>query len=144
MGDEEYSKIIPWKSLSQSAKYSFIYLHPELREKTLDDEIAEMARDSPKEFIRSQIETSGKEFKAGKGKKHIDKVHNIIYIAEMFGIKVKKNKCICPFHNDKDPSMSLDPKNNLFYCFGCQAKGDIIDFYGRLKDGQKTINKRTN
>ena len=31
----------------------------------------------------------------------------------------------CPFHNDRTPSMKVDSR---FYCFGCGASGDVIDF----------------
>lgn len=37
--------------------------------------------------------------------------------------------CVCPFHNDKNPSMKVDRR---FHCFGCQADGDVIDFAARL------------
>lgn len=50
--------------------------------------------------------------------------------AEMYGIKVGRNgMCVCPFHNDKNPSMKVDRR---FHCFGCQADGDVIDFASRL------------
>lgn len=50
--------------------------------------------------------------------------------AERYGIKVNRNgMCVCPFHNDKNPSMKVDRR---FYCFGCGATGDVIDFVSRL------------
>lgn len=51
-------------------------------------------------------------------------------------------KARCPFHNEKTPSFFVSPERNSFYCFGCQAKGDIfsfvekfegLDFMGALK-----------
>lgn len=49
---------------------------------------------------------------------------------ERYGIKVNRNgMCVCPFHNDKNPSMKVDRR---FYCFGCGATGDVIDFVSRL------------
>ena len=36
----------------------------------------------------------------------------------------------CPFHDDKNPSMKLNEE--YFYCFGCGATGDVIDFTARL------------
>ena len=48
------------------------------------------------------------------------------------GLEVKKNgrgwKLLCPFHNDTDPSCSVDFEKGLFHCFGCGAKGDTIEF----------------
>ena len=50
--------------------------------------------------------------------------------AELYGIRVGRNgMAVCPFHNDKNPSMKLDRR---FHCFGCQADGDAVDFVSRL------------
>lgn len=38
----------------------------------------------------------------------------------------------CPFHQETKPSFSVNPEQGLFYCFGCQASGDIFDFYARI------------
>ncbi|MHB8916671.1 MAG: DNA primase [Desulfocucumaceae bacterium] len=35
---------------------------------------------------------------------------------------------ICPFHQDRDPSFSVSPEKQIFYCFGCQAGGNAIKF----------------
>jgi DNA primase len=35
---------------------------------------------------------------------------------------------LCPFHAERSPSFSLNAEEGLFYCFGCQAKGDVITF----------------
>jgi len=37
-------------------------------------------------------------------------------------------KGLCPFHQEKTPSFSVDPQNQLFYCFGCQTGGDVFKF----------------
>ena len=46
---------------------------------------------------------------------------------ERYGIRFdSRNKCRCPFHDEKTPSLSV--KDNKFKCFGCGAGGDIFDF----------------
>jgi len=35
---------------------------------------------------------------------------------------------LCPFHTEKSPSFSVNAAEGLYYCFGCQARGDIITF----------------
>ena len=37
-------------------------------------------------------------------------------------------KGLCPFHTEKTPSFSVDPRAQLFYCFGCHAGGDVFKF----------------
>ncbi len=37
-------------------------------------------------------------------------------------------KAICPFHQEKTPSMSLEPAQGLFHCFGCGKGGDVFKF----------------
>ena len=50
---------------------------------------------------------------------------------EHYGLEVNRgNMVCCPFHNDRTPSMKLN--EDYFYCFGCGAHGDVIDFVARL------------
>lgn len=37
-------------------------------------------------------------------------------------------KGLCPFHNEKTPSFTVDDKKQLFHCFGCGAGGDVVSF----------------
>ena len=53
--------------------------------------------------------------------------------AEHYGLTVSRNgMTCCPFHEDRSPSLKLN--EDYFYCFGCGARGDVIDFTGRLFD----------
>ena len=50
--------------------------------------------------------------------------------AERYGLPVNQSGMArCPFHEDHNPSMRVDDR---FYCFGCGASGDVIDFTARL------------
>lgn len=60
---------------------------------------------------------------------------------ELFAANVKKIKpgskpgefiAICPFHDDKNPSLSIDADKGLYYCHACQAKGNHITFLKEL------------
>ena len=35
---------------------------------------------------------------------------------------------LCPFHAERTPSFSVNGEDGLYYCFGCQARGDVISF----------------
>ena len=51
--------------------------------------------------------------------------------AEHYGMTVARNGMVCcPFHDDRHPSMKLN--EDYFYCFGCGAKGDAIEFTSKL------------
>ena len=50
--------------------------------------------------------------------------------AKAYGLEVDVHgMALCPFHDDHHPSLKLDQR---FYCFGCHASGDVIDFTARL------------
>jgi DNA primase len=62
----------------------------------------------------------------------IKRVHDLKEIVQSYGISLKKKGCnfvgLCPFHEEKTPSFTVNPKTNLYHCFGCNAGGDVIGF----------------
>jgi len=57
---------------------------------------------------------------------------DLVSLIRSRGIALKKNgkgyKGKCPFHEDQDPSFSVNPDKNLWNCFGCDKGGDAIRF----------------
>ena len=41
---------------------------------------------------------------------------------------------LCPFHNEKTPSFTLYPESQSYYCFGCGAGGDVVNFIRRIEN----------
>ena len=41
---------------------------------------------------------------------------------------------LCPFHNEKTPSFTVYPDTESYYCFGCGAGGDVINFVKRIEN----------
>ena len=48
-------------------------------------------------------------------------------VAERLGLRVKRHKCLCPFHDDHHASLSFSVSRNTFRCFVCGASGGTID-----------------
>jgi len=55
----------------------------------------------------------------------------IVGVAQRLGLRVNsRRQCLCPFHDDHHPSMSLG-RNNKYRCFVCGAHGDVIELVMR-------------
>ena len=57
---------------------------------------------------------------------------DLVALFQAFGVEVRKQgrgfKALCPFHDEKTPSLSIDPKKGLYKCFGCDKAGDSLTF----------------
>ena len=66
--------------------------------------------------------------------KFLDELRSRISIVDVVGNKVKLTKRgreylgLCPFHNEKTPSFTVNESKGFYHCFGCGAHGDIIKF----------------
>ena len=67
----------------------------------------------------------------------IDELRTRTGLADVVGRKVKLTRRgrefvgLCPFHNEKTPSFTLNEEKGFFHCFGCGAHGDAIGFVMR-------------
>lgn len=48
-------------------------------------------------------------------------------VAQSLGMNVQRHKTLCPYHDDKHPSLSFHVRSNTFKCFVCDAHGGTID-----------------
>jgi DNA primase len=64
----------------------------------------------------------------------IDRLRDAIDMVDLVSAKTDLRRVgsrftgLCPFHDERTPSFSVNAEEKLFYCFGCQAKGDAIGF----------------
>ena len=79
-------------------------------------------------------------------KKLINDNIKISDVAKGYGLKLKGkgNMTVCPFHLDTQASLGFSDEKNIFHCFGCNAKGDIIKFKQRMKKWEKEMKQQKN
>lgn len=64
----------------------------------------------------------------------VEAIRRAADIVEVVGDAVKLRRSgrsyvgLCPFHREKTPSFHVDPDKQVYYCFGCQAGGDVFRF----------------
>ncbi len=67
----------------------------------------------------------------------IKQSHDLVTVMESKGIALKRQgKQLmgrCPFHEDKKPSLSVDPIKGFWHCFGCGAGGDVLGFLSKIE-----------
>jgi DNA primase len=69
----------------------------------------------------------------------IGRVREAADLVEVVGEHVRLRKRgrtwegLCPFHEEKTPSFSVDPDKGLYYCFGCHQGGDVFKFVMQLE-----------
>ena len=58
------------------------------------------------------------------------------YEAALEGVKLNGLNllAICPFHADKNASLSVELRTGKYHCFACGASGNYVDFYARMHD----------
>ena len=64
----------------------------------------------------------------------IQKLQNlpIEQVAEALGLTVSRHKCLCPFHEDRHPSLTFHTGRNRYRCYVCDARGGTIDLVMHL------------
>ncbi|MFW6111921.1 MAG: DNA primase [Candidatus Bipolaricaulota bacterium] len=70
----------------------------------------------------------------------IDRIREKVDIVELVSRYVnlkkagKSYKGVCPFHEDNDPSLTVDQTKKLWHCFGCGAGGDVFNFLMEIEN----------
>lgn len=63
--------------------------------------------------------------------------NDIVEVISEYVILKKKGKesiGLCPFHSEKSPSFTVSQEKQMYYCFGCQAGGDVITFHREINN----------
>jgi hypothetical protein len=67
-------------------------------------------------------------------------------LAEARGVKLKRSGKeligLCPFHKDSKPSLRIDPVENRWHCFGCDRKGDVIEWVNEDREQTRAIHQK--
>lgn len=64
----------------------------------------------------------------------LEEIRNRVSLSEVIGRRTKLVKKgrefsgLCPFHNEKTPSFTVNEEKGFYHCFGCGANGDLIEF----------------
>jgi len=69
-----------------------------------------------------------------------DKIISLLNFEKVFdkyGVEYRGKMALCPFHADKDKSLSFSNEKGLWKCFGCNVKGDIITMIKMLMEVKK-------
>lgn len=67
----------------------------------------------------------------------IRKQVNIVDVVGEYVPLVKKGSSywgLCPFHNDKNPSMSVDPSRQIYRCWSCNNSGNVFNFVSQIEN----------
>src|ERR1700726_4840539 len=64
-----------------------------------------------------------------------DRVRDAVDFVELVSTRTELRRAgprsyegLCPFHDERSPSFSVEPVEKVYYCFGCQASGDVFTF----------------
>lgn len=65
-----------------------------------------------------------------------DKADIVNIVSQYVNLEKRGNNYIglCPFHDDKNPSMSVSPQKKVFKCFSCGTAGDVVTFVSKIKN----------
>jgi hypothetical protein len=53
--------------------------------------------------------------------------------------KGPQRSLLCPFHPERKPSCKIDLERNIWHCFGCEAKGNVLEFVARLEGDEDDL-----
>ncbi|HEY8742169.1 MAG TPA: CHC2 zinc finger domain-containing protein [Chloroflexota bacterium] len=67
----------------------------------------------------------------------LKRTHPLATVVVGYGVGLQQHGLLllgcCPFHDDHEPSLLVDPRDDHFHCFGCRAHGDVLDFIQRME-----------
>ena len=62
----------------------------------------------------------------------------LVQVIQSYGVELRRSgkELVgrCPFHDDRRPSLSVNPEKEKWHCFGCNAGGDAVTFVMRIEN----------
>ena len=69
-------------------------------------------------------------------KEELKAKNDIVSVVSKYVPLVQKGRSLwgrCPFHNEKTPSFTVNPSDQVYHCFGCGVGGDVIKFIQEIE-----------
>jgi DNA primase len=77
--------------------------------------------------------------------KHVREHASFEKVASRYGIKLTgkgdQRSALCTFHDEDTPSLKINVAKNIFHCFGCGKKGNVLDFVTFMEGGDPNVDR---
>lgn len=100
---------------------SFLQAHSE-------DDLATLIEIAPLIITQQKIRRENWDWQDSAARDHRDKLTRIVAQDVQMRRRGKEFIGLCPFHEEKTPSFSVNPEKGLYRCWGCKAAGDVITY----------------
>ena len=95
--------------------------------------------DTPKQYLSSPYSTSSSSYKSINKVEFIKSKVRLSDIVEYYATSFRRHSeeessCLCPFHDDTNPSLHIRDDWGYYHCFACGAHGNIFDYVRKTQN----------
>ncbi len=70
--------------------------------------------------------------------RHVKAAADFTAVLAHYGIELKgageERRALCPFHDDDEPSLSINVDKRVYHCFGCDERGNVLEFVAAMEE----------